>query len=196
MLRKCRPTAAVRVLASRGAATLAVLILVTLPVGCAAPVVEAALIARDQATYQSNLAAAQAGNAEAELKVGNALCCSVSADQPFYNTQRATEFLCRAAIQGNRDAMFRLGRIYDGDTVDGLRAGRRLAAAVADAPLHPVAVWTWFSVAADAGSPDGARRAEQVRTHMSGPQLAQARLLQAAGARAVPCTESDVAHGA
>ncbi len=195
-MRKYRPATAGRVPAARGAATLAVLILVTLPVGCAAPIVEAAMVARDQSIYQSNLAAAQAGNAEAELKVGNALCCSVSADQPFYNTQRATEFLCRAAIQGNRDAMFRLGRIYDGDAVDGLRAGRRLAAAVADAPLHPVAAWTWFSLAADAGAPDGARRAEQVRTHMSAPQLAQARQLQAAGARAMPCTESEVAHGA
>jgi hypothetical protein len=92
--------------------------------------------------------------------------------------------------------MFRLGRIYDGDTVDGLRVGRRVAAAIADKPPHPDVAWVWFSLAADAGATDGAKRAERVQSRMSASDLDRTRLLRMANPAAMPCTQNQVSASA
>ncbi|PZW48318.1 hypothetical protein C8P66_10565 [Humitalea rosea] len=156
--------------------------------GCAAPVIEAASIARDRAIYSNTLPAAEAGDPVAQLRIGNALCCSVSERQPFYDTQAATEWMCRAAAQGFAPAMFRLGRIHSGSLVDGVRITRRLANAVAGGPDNLPLAWAWFQFAADAGEAEGAARARSVGEDMTPGQRAMGERIRAAGVGVAACT--------
>ena len=161
--------------------------------GCAAPFVEGAHVAVDRATVNSNMPAAKSGDAKAQFKVGDALCCSVSDNQPFYNTEQSTEWLCKSAAQGYTQAMVRLGRIYSGHTVEGLRLARRVAAAVGgDAPVKPVA-WAWFSFAADTGDADAAMRAKDLAADMTPEQKVKAEAIHTGGRAQAPCTAKDIA---
>lgn len=156
-------------------------------VGCAAPAIEVASVARDRIVYQNNIAAAEAGNAEAQYQVGNALCCSATSGQPFYDTEQAKEWLCRSAEQGHAPAMMRLGRIYNGELTDGVRAMRRaINASSGNAESLPLA-WAWFSFAADAGATDGSSRASSLLQSMSAQQRADGERIRQGGRASAPC---------
>lgn len=53
--------------------------------------------------------AAEGGDAEAQYQMGKAHCCG---KRPYYNTYRALKWYCKAAKQGQRDAMMEVGKIY------------------------------------------------------------------------------------
>lgn len=154
---------------------------------CAAPVIEAASVTRDRVVFQDNIAAAQAGNAEAQFRVGNALCCAVISGQPFYDTEQAKEWLCRSAAQGYAPAMLRIARIHNGELTDGVRVMRRAINAASQAAESPVLAWTWFSFAADAGATDAASRASDLYQRMSDQQRAAGQRLRQDGIAAASC---------
>ena len=54
--------------------------------------------------------AANGGDAEAQYHMGKAFCCG---KRPYYNTYDALKWFCKAAKQGQRDAMLEIGKIYD-----------------------------------------------------------------------------------
>lgn len=54
--------------------------------------------------------AANGGDAEAQYELGKAFCCG---KRPYYNTYDALKWFCRAAKQGQRDAMYEIAKIYD-----------------------------------------------------------------------------------
>lgn len=54
--------------------------------------------------------AANGGDAEAQYNMGKAFCCG---KRPYYNTYDALKWFCLAAKQGQRDAMYEIGKIYD-----------------------------------------------------------------------------------
>src|SRR3546814_6649013 len=67
--------------------------------GCVGAVAEGANIAKDKATVSNNIEAARAGDAEAQYKVGDALCCSLNEGEGFYDTPHSVAWLCSAAAQ-------------------------------------------------------------------------------------------------
>jgi len=154
---------------------------------CAAPVMEAASVARDRVVYQDNIARAQAGNAEAQYRVGNALCCAVITGQPFYDTEQAKEWLCRSAAQGYAPAMLRIGRIYNGELTDGVRLMRRAVNITSQNAESPALAWAWFSFAAEAGASGAASRASDLHQSLSDQQRADAERIRLAGRAAAPC---------
>lgn len=148
---------------------------------------EAASVARDRVVYQDNIAAAQAGNAEAQFRVGNALCCAVISGQPFYDTEQAKEWLCRSAEQGHAPAMLRIGRIYNGELTDGVRVMRRAINATSQNAESPPLAWAWFRFAADAGAAEAAGRARELYQSMSVQQRAEGERIRMGGRAAAPC---------
>ncbi len=118
--------------------------------GCAGAVVESARMANDAAARDNYLAAALAGDAEAQYQVGKSYCCAPSNDaDSFYNNRKATEFLCQAARQNHPAAAFEIAKIHSGDTVDGVRLLRRTANLVRGDGLNNRAVaYYWYKQAA------------------------------------------------
>ena len=108
------------------AARLFVVLCSLLLTGCGAVAVETATIGWDKMKVRANIDAARAGDPEAQYAVGEALCCSGdTATGTLYSTEDAMKWLCAAAAQGNTNAMLKLGQIFEGDQVDGLRLMRR-----------------------------------------------------------------------
>jgi TPR repeat protein len=135
--------------------------------GCAGAAIEGANIVRDKAIVANNINAARAGNAIAQYKVGEALCCSLNEGSGFYNTPRSVDWLCQAATQGNADAAFKLGQIYSGDTVDGVRIIRRVGAALAGASTDIPVAYSWFRHAEAGGNKDAVNISAKIWHEMS-----------------------------
>lgn len=95
---------------------------------CAGVVMEGAHITHDTSVRNNNMQAALDGDPEAQYRVGKSYCCAPRNEaDAFYNNRKAIEFLCRAARQHHALAAFELGKIYAGDTIEGLRLLRRAA---------------------------------------------------------------------
>ena len=150
---------------------------VALTAGCTAAVGEAVHGAKAKSQYDDNIAAAEKGDRVAQFKVGEALCCEINGQTGAYDTRRSVEFLCKSAAQGYGPAMYKLGRIYTGDTVDGVRVLRRVAAAAA-APTNPPIAYAWFMNAKTYGVKDAADAARDEWKDMT-PQQQQVAKMQA-----------------
>lgn len=126
--------------------------------GCTGAAVEGANIARDKIVVEQNIDQAKAGDAEAQYKVGDALCCAMDADQgaSFYDTRQAVAWLCAAAAQGHGQAAYKLGRIYSGETIDGVRVTRRVAQALIGTDENEAVAYAWYRQA-EARNVDGAK---------------------------------------
>lgn len=53
---------------------------------------------------------AKEGDAEAQYKVGTLYCCG---ERPHYDNAEALKWFCKAAKQGQRDALFAIGYMYE-----------------------------------------------------------------------------------
>jgi TPR repeat protein len=150
--------------------------------GCVAAGVEGANIAKDKATISNNLEMAQKGDAVAQFKVGDAYCCSIGeTESGFYNTRVSVGWLCASAVQGYGPAMYKIGKIYSGDVVEGVRLARRAASGVAGtSENHPVA-YAWLAQAQARGVVDAAKRAQEVWAEMSAGERDDAMRLINAG---------------
>ena len=158
--------------------------------GCAGAATEAARGTVAKATYDKHIDAAQKGDKEAQFKVGEALCCSVDDSAGvFYNTQRSVEWLCKSAAQGYGPAMYKLARIYSGDTVDGIRVMRRVANKVAGQAENIPVSYAWFSLANDHGFVEGAKHAADLWHEMNAQDRELGRKLAGGG---TPCLWKDV----
>ncbi|MBX3607632.1 MAG: hypothetical protein KF788_20295 [Piscinibacter sp.] len=132
--------------------------------GCVGVAVEGARMSSDAAVRDQHMAAAVAGDAEAQFKVGKSYCCAPRNDgDAFYDNRKATDFLCRAARQRHAGAAFELGKIHSGDTVRGVRLIRRAATlVVGDAVDEKVIAYYWFDRAAAWGEPEARRSADKL----------------------------------
>ncbi|MEO1469791.1 MAG: hypothetical protein AAFV86_12095 [Pseudomonadota bacterium] len=159
--------------------------------GCAAVPMEAASVAIDKATVWRNIDAARAGDVEAQYRVGQALCCSGDVPEgSAYSTEEALHWLCVAASQGSADAMLKLGKIFEGDQVDGVRLVRRAMTAVTETPENPAAAHYWYARAAEAGEEDAAETARALYRDMTPAERAAA--LAYADAPEPPCRWDDL----
>jgi len=135
---------------------------------CAVAAVEGVNIARDQAIYSSHIDAARAGNAEAQYRVGNALCCSLNEGSgPFYSTPQAVSWLCRAAEQNHGPAAFRLGEIYSGTTVKGVRLAREATETVLGHNTNRAVAYAWMSRAAALNEPHATVKRNEIWAKLS-----------------------------
>ncbi len=136
--------------------------------GCASVAIEAATVAVDKVQISRNIDDARAGDPDAQFAVGNALCCSGdAAEGSVYNTAEALTWLCRSAEQGNTDAMQKLGQIFEGDQIDGLRTMRRLFTATQDVPENLAAAYYWYARAGIAGQNSASETAAELYLDMS-----------------------------
>lgn len=101
---------------------------------------------------------AEAGDSAAQYELGKSYCCM----GPGFDTQIATEWLCKAAHQGNADAMYELGRIYQGDVSRTLAPGQKLIQAVNSRESRPHA-YLWLSLAARADHPGARERLAKLK---------------------------------
>jgi len=146
-----------------------------LTAGCAAAVGEAVHGAKAKSQYDDNIDAANKGDKVAQFKVGEALCCEVDGQTGAYDTRRSVEFLCRSATQGYAPAMYKLGRIYSGDTVSGVRVLKRVAVAAA-APTNPPIAYAWFANAQAYGDKDAVDAVKDTWNGMTAQQQQVAKM--------------------
>lgn len=134
--------------------------------GCAGIAIEGAKVARSELIISQNIDAAQAGDAQAQFNVGEAYCCSVHEGSGLYNTQTSVEWLCRSARQGFTPAMFKLGKIFSGDVIDGIEWKRRIAQGIVGTSTNVAVAAVWLQFAADNGEPDAQERLQEVWDEM------------------------------
>jgi TPR repeat protein len=159
--------------------------------GCASVAIEATSIAADKAAINRNIDDAKAGDPTAQYAVGDALCCSGDAPEgSLYNTSEALLWLCRAADQGHADAMQKLGQIFEGDQVDGVRLIRRAVTAVSTVPQNRAAAHYWYARAGEASKSDAAKAADELYPSLTAAEKA---LLAAYQERSTPpCDWTDL----
>lgn len=158
--------------------------------GCVGVAAEGANIVRDRAIVAEYTEAAQAGDAEAQYRVGDALCCSVNEGQGFYDTRLSVAWLCRSAEQGYGPAALKLGEIYSGDVVSGVRVMRRVAQRVAGSSTNPAVAYAWFARAGALGVAEAAEPAASLWEDLSEDQRAAATALVTGGD--LPCEWDEV----
>jgi TPR repeat protein len=154
--------------------------------GCVGAVAEGANIAKDKATISANYDAARAGNAEAQYKVGEALCCSVNESEGFYDTPRSVAWLCRAAAQNYGPAAYKLGEIYAGEVVSGARVIRRISQTVVGSSTNKTIAYAWLSRASSLGVADAGKAASALWPKLSAVQQSDAQAM-ATGRKPLPC---------
>ena len=125
--------------------------------------------------------AAVAGDPVAQTKLGISYCCR----GPGFSTQKATEWLCRAAAQDFPIAQYELGRIYDGATSRTPAPGQKLTHIALSKKNQPLSLM-WFERAAAGGHEKAAERAKDMRDDLNAEELAEA-AAYAADWRAAPC---------
>lgn len=159
--------------------------------GCATAAIEGAQVTKSEIIIAQNIDAARAGNPRAQFLVGEAYCCSLHEGSGLYNTQTSVEWLCKAARQSYAPAMFKLGKIYSGDTIDGVRLARRVAAGVAGTSTNLPVAAVWLRLAEMNGESDATDRLADVWEDMSTDDRAAAQQIFNDGLNA-PCVWNEV----
>ena len=154
--------------------------------GCVGAVTEGANIAKDKVGVSNNIAAAQAGNAEAQYKVGKALCCSLNEGEGFYDTPKSVGWLCRAAAQRHGPAALKLGEIYSGDTISGARVLRRVAAGVAGSTTNMTVAYAWLRRADSLNVVEARGPANEIWAELTAAERADGEAM-ALGRKELPC---------
>ena len=159
--------------------------------GCVGAATEGANIAKDKVVVSNNIAAAQGGNAEAQYKVGKALCCSLNEGEGFYDTPKSVGWLCRAAAQNHGPAALKLGEIYSGDVISGVRALRRVAQGVAGTTTRPAVAYAWMRRAEALGVADARKPASALWADLTTAERGEAEAM-VTGRTPLPCEWSAV----
>jgi TPR repeat protein len=129
---------------------------------------------------------AEAGNADAQYELGKSHCCAGAG----FDTQLATEWLCKAAGQGQRDAMYELGRIYLGElsrTPAPMQKVRQLVTAK-ESRVH---AWYWLDKASNLAQPDAGRKLRTLEGRITAEERQQAAAMTNTS-ESFPCEYDDV----
>ncbi|MFN4353861.1 hypothetical protein [Parvibaculum sp.] len=144
--------------------------------GCAAAAIQGATRASDNARILANEDAAARGDVGAQMKMGDSHCCTIAGSAGVFNNQKATEWYCKAAKQGEPRAFYELGRIYSGDLVRGMNAPAKAAAMLTTQRENKPLALMWFNLAVDKNYPDAIDEIGNLRKEMTEPEILQARL--------------------
>jgi len=158
--------------------------------GCAArgvgPAAEAAKVAEDKAVIEANWTAANAGEAQAQYRVGKAYCCAPGNVHGLYNNQKSTEWLCRAARQNFAPAQYKLAQMYADHEIDGPRVMRRVVLGVVGTDKDLALSTMWFTVAAQQDYKDAAKHRDSLTAKLSDAEIARSNAYLADW-RSAPC---------
>ena len=123
---------------------------------------------------------AQHNDAQAMFELGKEDCCGIGVGK---NEERAIAWFCQASRQGNADAQFVLGRIYQ-------ESGLPLAAQSIYAPVRVhkdnSVAFAWYKTAAAHGHKLAATSLELLQRMMNNTQMYQGETL-ALDPRIIPC---------
>ncbi len=153
---------------------LAALSLLAVLSGCAAAAIGGGTYAVKATQRDQHRLSAEAGDAEAQYRLGKSWCCM----GPGFDTQKATEWLCKAATQGHELAFYELGRIYDGQVSRTPAPGQkliRLATAKHSAP-HALA---FYGLAANLGNSDAQSKHADLVQKLEATEQDRARAISA-----------------
>ncbi len=129
---------------------------------------------------------AEAGEVQAQYELGLANCCMGLG----FDTQVATEWLCKAAHANHADAMYELGRIYLGEVSRTPAPGQKLVRLATAKVSHPHA-HMWLSLAMQNGQEKAGKKLAKLEEGISEQnRLASASLLSTWEATA--CEYDDV----
>ena len=142
--------------------------------GCVAAGIHGTTYAVKSSDRSSLEPAAEAGNPEAQTKLGISYCCR----GPGFSTQKATEWLCKAAHQDYAIAQYELGRIYSGDTSRTPAPGQKLTHLALAKKNEPLSLM-WFELAASNGHEKAAERTADLRKEMGDEDVGTAEALSA-----------------
>lgn len=159
--------------------------------GCATAAIQGASRAKDNAVIASNEDEAAAGDVAAQMKVGDAHCCTIAGSAGVLNNQKATEWYCKAADQGEPRAFYELGRIYSGDLVRGMNGPAKIGALLTEQRENKPLALMWFNLAMEQGYGDAMAEISDLREDMTGPETQQASLLKK-NWRDQPCEWNEV----
>ena len=146
--------------------------------GCATAAIQGASRAKDNAVIAGNEDEAAAGDVAAQMKVGDAHCCTIAGSAGVLNNQKATEWYCKAADQGEPRAFYELGRIYSGDLVRGMNGPAKIGALLTEQRENKPLALMWFNLAMEQGYGDAMAEISDLREDMTGPETQQATLLK------------------
>ena len=166
--------------------SLIILVVTVHLVGCIGATMGASTLAVKSGPRQELQPLAEAGDSAAQYELGKSYCCMGVG----FDTQTATEWLCMAARQGNADAMYELGRIYQGDVSRTFAPGQKLMQAMNAKESRPHA-YLWLSLAASTDHPEaGGQLAKLKKTINQNDQVMVVQLT--AAWRKAPCEYEQV----
>ena len=142
--------------------------------GCAGAAISSSTYALKASGRDALREPATRGDPEAQYELGKSWCCM----GPGFDTQTATEWLCRAARQGHPDALFELGRIYDGEISRTPAPGQKVLRMfrAKSSPAHALA---FFGLAADAGHAEAISKRQNLNQKANPNTRAEAVALRA-----------------
>lgn len=154
--------------------------------GCAAAVINTSTLAVKGLPRSELQSKADAGDAVAQYELGKSYCCM----GPGFDTQTATEWYCKAAHQGNSDAMYELGRVYMGDVSRTPAPGQKLLLTLSS-KTSPAHAYLWLSKAAELGHEDAELRLAKLNRDIAEEVIIQAKNLTTES-HGVACEYNDV----
>ena len=151
---------------------LALLCIVLVTSGCAAAAISSGTYAVKAMKRDDLLPLAEAGDVQAQYQLGKSWCCM----GPGFDTQTATEWLCAAAAQQHPEALYELGRIYDGAVSRTPAPGQKLLR-LATAKRSPAHALAFYQRAASLGNTDAATQQQELEHQLSAATLQHAAAL-------------------
>lgn len=141
--------------------------------GCAGAAISSGTYAVKAGAREELSEPAARGDADAQYRLGKSWCCM----GPGFDTQTATEWLCRAASQRHPEALFELGRIYDGEISRTPAPGQKIMRLIRAKTSAPHAL-AFFALAADAGHAEAQARVRGLEQTADADTLRQAAALR------------------
>jgi TPR repeat protein len=167
---------------------------IAFPSTVVSPAMETASEYSDSYGRGSLLAKAEAGDAAAQYKLADLFCCRAGGPLDrisVYDNEKATDWYCRAAVQGYAPAQIRLAQIYSGHPLHGFHTIQYLSAFLADPPTELTTALLWANVAAEHGDDFAVEWRDHIKALATPEQRAQA-AAQLADWRSAPCRWLDV----
>jgi hypothetical protein len=145
--------------------------------GCFAPLVVAGAQQGVTASKRGGFEAlANAGDPEAQYNLGMTYCCqsgtAIERTVSVYDNQKASQWLCKSAVQDYGPAQYQLALMFAGATDKGSSLGSRHALVgvaanrIADHHSAPAVAWVWTSLAANNSVDGAATLRDEVDNHM------------------------------
>lgn len=141
--------------------------------GCFAPLVEGARQGADVVQRDRLQAKAVSGDPQAQYNLGDTYCCEAGPQFErsisVYDNQKATLWLCKAALQNYGPAQYKLALIYSGKQSGGGMIAR-VSSWLDDKQTSIPVAWMWASLAATNGVEKAAALRDTLGEKLTAPQ--------------------------